>query len=245
MKMKFDENMSCDELQALAFKCEFKGDYVNAVMYMKKAADKGDVLSQYYLGRYYENGQGVEKNYERAAELYEQVSACREPLVYFDPTMPLTPQCDVEYSLGQFHEKGFLPNSSEEKAIEWYLKAVDDGSESAELNMAHRYFDGRGVERSEEMAAKLLMRMAQKQYEIDDLSEELFSLCSKLVEKNVSYKSGLLRLMGELYDKGLGTKPCHEKAQEYFSRANELEREKLERLCSKSTPDEHLFSLVD
>ncbi len=36
-KMDFDESMSSDELQDIAFQCELKKDYVKAFAYMEKA----------------------------------------------------------------------------------------------------------------------------------------------------------------------------------------------------------------
>ena len=234
--MDFDESMSSDELQDIAFQCELKKDYVKAFAYMEKAAGKGDILAQYYLGTYYEKGQGVEKNYAKAAELYERVSECREPLVLADPIMPLTPQCDAEYSLGQFHEKGFLPDSSEEKAAEWYLKAGEDGSEEANLKMAQWYFDGRGVEQNDEMAANYLLSVAHTMLDVEDLSGELFPLCLKMAAKDVSLKSGVFRLLGTLYEKGLGTEPSYEKAKEYYARAGELEEKELEEIGLNGVP---------
>ena len=182
LETEINEIDDCDKLQSLSYQCERNEEYEKAFLFMEKAAQKGDVLAQYYLATYYEKGQGVEQNYVKAAELYEKVSGCREPLVFADPFMPLTPQCDVEYILGKFHEKGLLPNSSEEKAREWYLKGVSDGSAAASLEMAQRHFGGRGVEQNDEKAIHYLCK-AIYGYLSSDLYEKALDLCAELLQK--------------------------------------------------------------
>ena len=203
LAMEINEIDDCDKLQSLSYQFEQNGEYEKAFLFMEKAALKGDALAQYYLATYYEKGQGVEQNYMKAAELYEKVSECREALVFADPFMPLTPQCDVEYILGKFHEKGLLPNSSEKKSIEWYLKGVSDGSAAANLEMAKRYFEGRGVEQNDEKAIHYLFK-AVYGYLSSNLYKEAFNLCAELLQKETSNRDLLVRIFEELRGKGLG-----------------------------------------
>ena len=203
LAVEVNEIDDCDKLQSLSYQFERNVEYEKAFLFMEKAALKGDVLAQYYVATYYEKGQGVAQNYVKAAELYEKVSECREPLVFADPFMPLTPQCDVEYSLGKFHEKGLLPNSSEEKAIEWYLKGVNDGSSAADLEMSKRYFEVRGVEQNDERAIDYLLK-AVYGYLSSDLYKEAFNLCAELLQKETSNRDLLVRIFEELRGKGLG-----------------------------------------
>ena len=104
MDKKIDEKDSLNayELLESANRYEFCGEYEKAAELMAKAAELGDLVATYYLAQYYEDGKGVNQDYIKAAELYMKVSECREPLIFADPDMPLTPQCDAEYAVGCF-----------------------------------------------------------------------------------------------------------------------------------------------
>ena len=91
---------------------------------MLKSAEMGDVVSQYYVGCYYEQGCGVKENYIKAAEFYEMVSHCQDVVA---SDMPFSPQCDAEFAMGRLYKRGLLPNSTHEKASEWFKKAVKHG----------------------------------------------------------------------------------------------------------------------
>ena len=202
------------DLQEQAISLFDQGKDKEASECMLKFAELGDVVSQYYVGRYYEEGYGMEQDYFKAAEFYEKVSACREMVVFADPFMPLTPQCDAEFALGKLYERGLLPNSSMEKAIEWYEKAIADGSSDATFEFALRYINELEFDRS---AAYLLA--AAYGYPSEQLKKEIFALCLSLLQKETSYEVQLLRLIAELYGKGWGTEINSEKAKEYFERA--------------------------
>ena len=202
------------DLQEQAFSLFDQGKDKEASECMLKSAELGDVVSQYYVGCYYENGYGFKQDYLKAAEFYEKVSACREMVVFADPFMPLTPQCDAEFALGKLYERGLLPNSSMEKAIEWYEKAIADGSSDATFAFATRYVNELDFDRS----AAYLLATAYG-HPSEQLKKELFSLCWRLLKKETSYEVELLRLLAELYGKGWGTEINPGKAKEYFERA--------------------------
>ena len=95
---------------------------------MLKSAKMGDVVSQYYVGCYYEQGCGVKQDYIKAAEFYEMVSNYQEVVA---SEMPFSPQCDAEFAIGMLYEQGLLPNSTHEKASEWFEKAIKHGYKQA------------------------------------------------------------------------------------------------------------------
>ena len=216
------DNLSVDELNRRSFECEFKGNYQDAFKYMEMAVLKGDILSMYYLGEFYEKGQGIEQNYIKAAELYEKVARCNEHLVFCGG--PLAPQCDAEFALSMLHEKRLLPNSSNEIAVEWLKKAADDGSASADIEMAKRYLSGYGLEQNNEKALSFLLRatcgcLKKETY------PELFSLCLELL-KIFPEDPSLFRYIGSCYEEGRGTPVSSKKAIEFYQQAESIEKKK-------------------
>ena len=87
----------------------------------QSAADQEHPRAQYNLGVMYENGQGVEKNLQKAAELYQKAADQGDP----------NSQCNLGfmYSNGQGVEKNL------QKAAELYQKAADQGLEVAKNNL--------------------------------------------------------------------------------------------------------------
>jgi TPR repeat protein len=205
----------------LASQYEFRGEYEKAAEYFAKASEQGDLLSTYYLAQYYEQGKGIKQDYAKAAELYVKVSECREPLVFADSDMPLTPQCEAEYAVGCFYEKGFLPNSSMEKAIEWYLCAAEDGSDEACFKMAQLHFDGIDIAQDYEESARYLYN---GYYDRRSGNKESLSLALNLIGKT-TYETALLEIIGDCYTMGLGVERNDEKAVEYYEKANLLSSE--------------------
>ncbi len=206
-------------LHERAFELFEKGKDEEAFMCMLKSAELGDVVSQYYVGCYYEEGCGVEQDYIKAAELYEKVASCREMIVNGYPFMPLSPQCEAEFALGKLYGQGLLPHSTYEKALEWYEKAISDGSSEAAFELAKGYFYV-----SEYNRAADYLFAASKGYPSEPLKEELFSFCLMLLEKDTCYTVQLLQLLGEFYGKGWGTEILPDKAKACFERAAEIGR---------------------
>lgn len=213
------DGLSTDELSNLATQYEYSEEYEKAAECLIKASERGDLLATYDLAQYYEQGRGVKQDYVRAAELYMMVSECREPLVFADPFMPLTPQCDAEYAVGCFYEKELIPNSSMEKAIEWFLRAVDDGSPKACFKMAKWYFDGIGVQQDYDKAASCLSKGSKY---MDTEDEECFELALSLLDKTEAWQARILQIIGACYESGIGVEANEEKASEYYEKANRL-----------------------
>ena len=70
------EKLTKDE----TLRVQFQKDPVKAVELYRQAADAGNHMGEYRLGRCYEQGTGVRKDRHRAMELYRQASAggCKE-----------------------------------------------------------------------------------------------------------------------------------------------------------------------
>jgi len=57
-----------------AFEFYSNKDYTKAIYWFKKSINQGSIESIYWLGKMYENGQGVTQSYRNAADLYEMAS---------------------------------------------------------------------------------------------------------------------------------------------------------------------------
>ncbi|XP_072368800.1 DAP3-binding cell death enhancer 1-like [Scyliorhinus torazame] len=97
-------------------------DLERAARYLTMASASGDPASQYYLGICYQKGWGVQKDFQRAVELYQKAASCEH--------------ADAQCALGVFHQQGLggLPVSFS-KAIELYRSAALAGSAQAVHNM--------------------------------------------------------------------------------------------------------------
>ena len=63
------------------------------------------------------------------------------------------------------YEKGHGVEQSYEKAVEWYLKAAEQGFACAQCNLGCMYENGRGVEQSFEKAREWYEKAAEQEYE--------------------------------------------------------------------------------
>ena len=184
----------------------------------------GDLLAAYDLAQHYENGVVIPQDFNKAAELYKLVSECREALVFADPDMPLTPQCEAEYAIGCLYEKGLLTDSSMEKAIHWFRRSVDSGGSDASFRMAELYIEGLYVERDYDIAAKYLY-YGYNAYGC--YKSKLFTIASELYGKSNNYLESILEVLVWCYSKGIGVEKDENKASLYNE---ELERARSENM---------------
>ena len=73
-----DENMpiilSKEDIRNKGLKFEEEGQYEKAIYWYQRGDEKGDCVSQYCLGRMYDLGLGLGRNYAQAAELFKKAS---------------------------------------------------------------------------------------------------------------------------------------------------------------------------
>lgn len=186
----------------------------------------GDMLAAYYLAQYYEEGVAVPQNFTKAAELYMLVSECREPLVFADPYMPLTPQCESEYAVGCLYEKELLPNSSMGKALEWFQRSVKDGGHEACFKMAELYLEGRYVEHDYDEAARYLYR-GYMNFGHDDPC--MFKLASELDGKTSTQQNIIWEILAHCHERGVGVLMDAAKATYYYSKCSNEYSKMIER----------------
>ena len=88
-------------------------DDSNAVLYLTKAAERGDAHAQCVLGTMYALGQGVPKDEAKAAQLYEKSATQKN--------------ADAQYALGWMYANGRGMPRDEVRAVQWCLKAAEQG----------------------------------------------------------------------------------------------------------------------
>jgi TPR repeat protein len=86
------------------------------------------------LGRCYFYGEGVEKNYEKAFDLF--MTAAEKDSV------------DAQFNVGNCYFHGHGTKVDKTKAVEWYEKAAESGHPGALNMIGECYYNGEGVEQS-------------------------------------------------------------------------------------------------
>ena len=194
-------------------------DHVEAVKWVRKAAEQGLAGAQNELGLMYKNGRGVDQSYEKAAEWVQKAAE--------------QGYAGAQYNLGLMYDNGRGVDQSYEKAVEWYLKAAEQGLASAQNNLGVMYNNGTGVERSFEKAVEWVQKAAEQglayaQCNLGTMYENTF-LLKQSDEKAVEWylkaaKQGFARAqckLGIMYAKGRGVARSDEKAREWYLKAAE------------------------
>jgi uncharacterized protein len=99
---------------------EDTGDLTKAATFYQEGATRGDITSQFYLGRAYELGKGVTQDYTQALSWYSK-SAERGDHVASDGMM----------GLASLYERGLGVAQNRQKAITLYQQAASTGNENA------------------------------------------------------------------------------------------------------------------
>ena len=98
-------------------------DLEKAASYYLTAADHGDVTACAAIGRFYQEGTGVEQSYELAAKYYLDATAG-------DHVVPGV--AEAAFGLGSLYENGLGIEKDLEKAAACYQLAADNGIEEAQ-----------------------------------------------------------------------------------------------------------------
>ncbi len=110
---------------------EFPTDYAQAMVWLKKAADQGDLNAMDWIGVIYRDGLGVPQDYAAAAKWYRRAA---------DQNWRFS---EVKLADCYLHGRG-VPQDNRQ-AMFWYRKAADQGDPNAEEWVGSFYRDGTGV----------------------------------------------------------------------------------------------------
>jgi TPR repeat protein len=92
-----------------------------------------DPRASFALGLMYESGEGVEKDFVKAAEWYEKAAE--------------QGHVSAQHNLGVLYATGEGVSKDDAKAAEWFRKAAQQGDPSAQFYLATMYSNGTGVAR--------------------------------------------------------------------------------------------------
>ncbi len=146
------------------------------------AAESGDPAAQFALGLRYESGQGIGKDYARAATWYRKSAdqgladaqnnlGCLYllgwgvPLDYQQAAVLFEKAAEqghagAQNNIGSLYYRGVVVSRNYKIASKWYRQAARQGQEIAQLNLALIYAHGHGVERDYVEAYKWLLLAA-------------------------------------------------------------------------------------
>ncbi len=118
-----------------------------ALAYLIKAAEQGDVTAQRKLSLRYQQGNGVELDEQKAREWAEKAAAQND--------------ISAQFSMGYYYEYGKGGLSADAvKAAEYYIKAAQQGHADAQLSCANLLLQGPDAEKNTPEAVEWIRKSA-------------------------------------------------------------------------------------
>jgi tetratricopeptide (TPR) repeat protein len=192
-------------------------NYTQAVVWFRKAAEKGLKEAQYNLGVCYASGTGVTKDYTQAVSWFRKAAEqgyaeaqCNLGLRYAngegvtkDQTQAMSwfrKAAEQGYAVAQFnlgisYEYGKGVTKDLTQAVSWYRKAAEKGYANAQYNLATCYAFGRGVTKDGNTALYWLEEHAKNTKDLDLSEEQLMDIFSlEFMLKDEGYSSSRANL---------------------------------------------------
>lgn len=136
----------------------------SALAALEYAAEGGESLAQWKLGRMYADGDGVPHDDAKAFEYFSQIVENYNEDDADPRQAPFVSSAFVAlgvYNLNGIANSGIAPNSA--RALEmFHYAAVNFGDANAQYNLARMYLDGTGAEKDGRQAARWLFLAADK-----------------------------------------------------------------------------------
>jgi len=104
------------------------GDYAKARGIWQAMAEKGDIHAQYSVGRLYEKGRGVDRDFATAIKWYRQAAE--------------KGHADSQYRLAVGYGYGLGVKKDETLGVMWLRKAAANGQKRAQKSLGKAYEDG-------------------------------------------------------------------------------------------------------
>jgi hypothetical protein len=106
-------------------------NYAEAARWYRKSAEQGHSFAQHYLGKLYNNGDGVPQSFAEAAKWFE--------LAAQNGHVASQVQIGLKLQFGEGVEQNFST------AANWFRRAADQGNADAQHNLSFLYLQGQGV----------------------------------------------------------------------------------------------------
>ena len=137
-----------------------------AVEWFRKAANQEHAEAQYNLGEMYANGLGVKKDPKEAKKWFEKAAN------QFRKAADEKEDANAQYRLGVMYANGQGVNKDPKKAKDWFDKATTKKEDADALyRLGEMYANGLGVEQNYDEAAKRFREAAQRDTNVQELSE--------------------------------------------------------------------------
>jgi TPR repeat protein len=121
-----------------------KSDYIEAVKWYRKAAERGNAKAQCFLGHCYVYGSGVAEDEVEAVKWFHKSAE--------------SGYANAQRWLGDFYER----TQDYISAIKWYRKGAEQGDFSCQHTLGDFYHDGKGVSQSYAEAVKWYRKAADQ-----------------------------------------------------------------------------------
>ena len=123
-------------------------DTVGAAQCLRESAEQGNAKAQLWLGRAYDEGNGVAKDSVEAVKWYRKSAEQGNARAQFN--------LGLAYDLGD----GVLENP--EEAVKWYRESAEQGNADAQVFLGMAYDDGNGVPKDSVEAVKWFRKSAEQ-----------------------------------------------------------------------------------
>jgi TPR repeat protein len=133
------------------------GPYNGNFAELKAKAEAGDAIAQGLLGRRYETGEGVAKDFVEAVKWHRKAAGQGFAV--------------SQTSLGRCYAEGKGVGKDTSEAVKWYRNAAEQGFSAAQSMLGTCYDEGNGVEQNASEAVKWHRKAAEQGFSLsqDDL----------------------------------------------------------------------------
>ncbi len=196
----------------LAWEYDKAKRYEDAFRYFQLSAEQGFAPAENNLAWYYEHGIGVEKNIQKAEDLYKK-AAKQDHKEAFN-------------NLGGLYQNSYnnLP-----EAAKWFEKAAQKGLKNAQRNIGMSYWRGIGVKQNDEKAVYWMQKAAEQDFDKAQLSLASFYYSRKNYPQALYWyekaaENGICEAqfnVANMYFSGRGGERNHQKAVYWWEKAAE------------------------
>lgn len=123
-------------------------DFVKAMKWYRKAAEKNQKFSYNAIGNLYRTGSGVKADPNQALDWFKKGADVKDP--------------QAMLNLGNCYYFGMGVEQDLNQAVKWWQDAANNGNAFAEAQLGDCYFYGMGVEKNLDKAVEYLTKAADK-----------------------------------------------------------------------------------